>query len=533
MKALFTFLVALLLSVAAHADITVQNYFPGSTPDTAINQITQYDTSGNQVEFHDGDILQSGSDIYLIGHAWGCGFIYQTVSPYCGVKIYKWTTTGWQFMGEPFDHTLSYWQGRCSGVSTGGGCFDPRMVFNAADNDYVIWLAQGGSRSSGGSTNGYIALTCPTLASTYSQGCTVAGTDPVLTCVGGDDSLFVDDNGDGYVAHASNGTCGTITIEKLDAHYLTGTGSAVGLSGTGGATAAIEGIGMEKVSGVYYLTTSGACGLCNNTPVSYLKSSAGTPLSGWGSVTQLNADSCQGQSYALRKLVGTGPATTLLLSVSQWTNAGQNQGIANNYLQALSFTGSAINTFSCAVTTTIAGFPAGTLTAPPPSGADQTSTPTLAQQLGTTSTFQRMQTFVPTKPKLLNIYVDIGQSCFSNVCGLNGNLSFKLTTVDGSNNPVTTLATVTLTPSQIPWAGTWTPLAFNYSGLTPGTAYGIFPSNASSTGQISFGIYTPATSNPYSAGVERFSTDGGSTWSTETGRAFMFSSFPIVTGGRL
>jgi hypothetical protein len=109
------------------------------------------------------------------------------------------------------------------------------------------------------------------------------------------------------------------------------------------------------------------------------------------------------------------------------------------------------------------------------------------------------------------------------MCGAEWSLTLSLVTLDGSNNPVWTLASQIISAASLQWSTKWTNVSFNQS-VTPGTPYGIELSGANSVGCYGTS-FNQAGSQPYASGVERASINGGGTWSTEAGRSIMFSTY--------
>ena len=496
------------------AFITVNNFNGLGT--SIGDQISHYDVSQNRIDAHAGMILQVGSTFYQYGESYGCGFVWQSSSPFCGFKVYSSTDLlNWTDQGFLFDGTTSFWQTRCAGNSgTGdGGCFRGHMIYNAANNDYVFWFNQAANASSP-APDSYFVFVC----SSPTGGC-VKQTDPSGLAFGtdnGDYAIYVDVGGTAYIAYSHN--LNHIYTQALNANYTDGTGSATDTGATG------EGVAMFSRAGTAYVLYGNLCGYCTGVDTSYV--SASSFLGTYGAITTLNSNSCGGQERSVDVITANGQIT-YLYSSDQWTGE-YNEARANIYYQPLSFTGSAINTFPCATSVTVAGL---TQQNPTPPVTDQTSVALdRYNDSKLTNALWRMQTFVPTQTTLDHVIMPLGQTCNgSNVCtpaGLGGNLTVLLTTLDGSHNPVTTLASVVLTNSDLSWSQTAISLPLTVSGLSAGTPYGLVVQVSGTQNGGSVALQDGTAPNTYPSGVERYSTDGGSTWTSETGAALMFSTYP-------
>src|SRR3954452_18030697 len=101
---LVTAVAALLIApVAAHAaySTVVTNF------DNAGNQVVRFDTRGNAVDAHDGEIAVFGGTYYLYGTAYDCGYRWNVGgTPCCGFKVYSSTDlVHWNDRGYLFDPT--------------------------------------------------------------------------------------------------------------------------------------------------------------------------------------------------------------------------------------------------------------------------------------------------------------------------------------------------------------------------------------------------------------------------------------------
>lgn len=513
----------------AWGDVTLRNYMDAQS--TAAFQISPTDDRFNQVDAHDGSIIEAttsapcttpgvgGCYFWKIGTSYGCGYIWEKNSPFCGFNVYRSTDmVHWTYVGQLFDPTTPAWQAECAGVDgLINYCGSSKMIYNASTGKFVWWA---GSYVASTTDAGYIVMVCDTPA-----GPCTGPTKPHRNSAGkpgADFGLMVD----GGVAYQNYNTNYELYVDRLNAAYTdyTGTGIDTGFAG--------EGNDIFKNGSTYYITYGSGCGFCSaGAPLSYL--SASSPLGTWSSGGQISpASACQAQPRHVAIVTASG-TTTLVQVGDQWVGASGN-GIANEYYQPLSFTGAAINAYTCQSTVTLPGLTADS--GPTLSGADQSSVPgTFLMPTNGAVPFiaggqWRMQTFVANDPALDSVFLLLAAACNAgngNCAGMGGNPAYvSLVTVDGSNNPVTTLKQVTVPATNIYWSGTWTRVQFSYTGLTPGTTYGIVVNVPVTAGSgFTAGLYTYTSGGPYSAGVERYSNNSGASWSTEPGAALMFATY--------
>ena len=91
-------------------------------------QVVRFDTNGNAVDAHDGQLARFGDTYYLYGTSYDCGYRWQVNSSFCGFKVYSspdlvnWTDRG--FVVQPY---------QC------GDCFRPHVIYDPATGKYVLW----------------------------------------------------------------------------------------------------------------------------------------------------------------------------------------------------------------------------------------------------------------------------------------------------------------------------------------------------------------------------------------------------------
>jgi len=133
--------------------------------------------------------------------------------------------------------------------------FAPKTVYNPNTKQYVMWF----NYIVGDFSHSYYGVaTSPTV-----QGPFVIKTAQVNTLAysdNGDEGLFVDDDGTGYLIYTSISIGHTISVEQLTPDYLNTLGKAgsSGPVGSGNQEAPI----MFKRNNIYYLGMGGCCCYC-------------------------------------------------------------------------------------------------------------------------------------------------------------------------------------------------------------------------------------------------------------------------------
>ncbi len=293
-------------------------------PTSLATQSVRRDTTGKQVDAHDGEIVLANGVYYWYGTSYGekgsgCYFeLLSSTSQFCGFKVYTSSSLDgpWQDRGTLFDPAP--WQSRCAAPNF--GCFRPRVLFNAADNQWVLW-ANVSDRATQPGDPGVQAWTSPSPTGPFvivPRPIVHAHLGPQLV---GDIDLFEDAGGRGYVAYAVIGPNNEhdIAVERLDSHYLNGTGdfTLLGLP-------MAEAPALFSQGGVYYLTYSDpACPYCSGTGTGL--ATAGHPLGPWTRRGDISADSCGGQPDAVSLIPGLGYLYQSDLWLGTWNESKANQ----------------------------------------------------------------------------------------------------------------------------------------------------------------------------------------------------------------
>ncbi|MFC4038101.1 family 43 glycosylhydrolase [Dactylosporangium siamense] len=484
-------------ALAAHTT-TIVNF------DSNGNQVTRYDTAGNAVDAHDGDLALFGGVYYLYGTSYDCGYALNTNgTPFCGFKVYSSPDlVHWTDRGPLFDASTALWQGRCAPPRF--GCYRPHVVRNAATGQYVLWV------NGYDNPSGYRVLTSTDPAGPFTE---VA--EPTLAVQGtgagfnnGDHDLFVDDDGTGYIAYTDIRGAGAGShdqiIERLDATYTTGTGAYTRLGSTH-----TEAPSLFKRGGVYYYVYGPTCAYCTGTQTWYKRATA--PLGTWTAPMSINANSCGGQPSFVAA-IPTSTGTEYLYGSDLW-NGQNNEALANFHWAPLSFAGDgSISPFACSnsVTLTLTTGAAGAQLVP----ADRDSTGGVDGYRTwcdiSASLLRRTQSFVATRTGTLT---SASYTTFQRG-PVNAGLTISIVTASGSP-----LYTTTVPASDIGWAPRNVTISPDVA-VTAGTRYGIRVTSATTTG--CYGLtYNDAA--PYPSGGESYSTDGV-TWIPETNRTSKFET---------
>jgi hypothetical protein len=335
---------------------------------------------------------------------------------------------------------------------------------------------------------------------------------PVGGLNNGDHDLFVDDDGTAYIAYTDWTSGGAIMIEKLNANYTSGTGEHVQV--TPGST---EAPALMKRNGTYYILYSDPnCGYCPGTGTSY--QTAPSPLGPWSSKIKISSDSCGGQPSFV-STIQLGSQVIFLYGSDLWNNGNANEALANFYWAPLAFaTNGAINPIVCQGEVSVAIMPDQ---APQLAISDLDST---SGSAGFTSFYdigeniQRSQSFIATRTGTLSaVSFCTFQSGIPNAA-----LSIQIYHANSAYQPTgAALSSILVLPDSIGWA----PQLITVNpgiGVEAGIRYAIVVSSTCSQGRYGFEYNDSA---PYAGGGEAYSSNGGSTFSAEQNRSFMFRTY--------
>ena len=476
-------------------------------------QLVRFDTEGNAIDAHDGEIRYYEGKYYLYGTSYNCGFLWlRSNTKFCGFKIYSSTDlTRWKDEGFVFDGSTKLWQDRCV-----NGCFNLHSFYHPTTKTYIIWVNVQDSTT----PYGYRVFTGKTPVGPFTE---TANPPQLAYQHAGAGNTFLDDDGVGYYAYTLSGDTngGSIIIEQLNSDFTSGTGKTAIIWDSTKQPAdgfkAHEGPGVFKRNGIYYVIHGPACPYCNHTYAEY--SSASSPLGKWtfgtnGTNGMINETSCGGQPSHVAVLPN-GSTNTYLFMSDLWNQTGfydwktdprfnSNQALANYYWTPLSFSkDGSIQPFDCrpSVTVSINGTPSKALS----SSQNPSSGDTGFVRWCDIGGAQRVQTIVPNQSGNLSTV------SFTTFLGGNpGNtfpdedLIIQIVDIDAKGQPNNTLFTTNINRQSMGHAARNVVIKPNIA-VVSGKEYGIRLKSYISKGCYGF-VYND--SNPYPQGRELYSSNG-------------------------
>ncbi len=491
-----------------------ESYGPGE-------QTIRFDTNGNAIDAHDGQISQFGGRYYLYGTSYDCGFrwLSHNTAPFCGFKTYSSADlVHWQDDGLMFDPKP--WEQECANI----GCFRPHVIFNQSTGKYVLWI------NAASPTNGFRVFE----SSSPNGGFSYVGDPQNLLDASwaGDMNLYRDTDGKAYVIFTNYGPVHTFEmyVQQLDATYRN---AAAGVAPVR-VNYAGEAPTMFKRGSKYYLVMNGACAYCSSGNSVYFV--ADSPMGPWNTEYKwLSAHSCGGQPTHVGELNGR-----FLYMSDLWHNARAgryyfdggavneafyfNQGRANYYWQELQFDAAGMPQQLTCGDQFSNNFVLGSQQQNLSPGLDQSSGVkgfSEACDIGTDNgNVQRLQTFRTSRSGR------IGELSFTSFRG----------GLDGSGKPDAALQVSLVEfgsddrPGRTLWSGSIDPSAMGYSprrytvrpnvSVTAGREYAlVLKASLTSAGKGCYG-FAFNDGNPYSMGSAFI--NNGVRFTAEPGRDLMF-----------
>jgi len=206
---------------------------------TIRNDVLRYDTNGNVVDCHSGNLVKIGSEYFLYGERYGnsTGFNDREVP-----KLHVYSTTDFKVWLD---------RGPMIANPPSGSYFTPMVIYNAKTQTYVVWFNYYPNGCCGGDWG-----VAQSKTGTNFQIVTLheKGRYPNVDCNG----LFVDDDGTAYVAYSSIDMDHMSSIEKLTPDYLHSTKENYGLF----PDHYVEGSALWKRNGIYYAAYGSCCCFC-------------------------------------------------------------------------------------------------------------------------------------------------------------------------------------------------------------------------------------------------------------------------------
>ncbi|KAJ6626911.1 galactan 1,3-beta-galactosidase [Mycena sp. CBHHK59/15] len=242
----FTSLLALpAFSLVAHAVVIV----PGAA---------WTDTSGNVIQAHGGGFLKVGSTYYWFGEDKALNSaLFSAVSCYTSSDLNTWTRQTNAL--TPIAGTM---------ISTSNIVERPKVIFNKANQEYVMWFHSDTSNY-GAAQVGLATAKTPCGPYTYK------GSWSPLGAQSRDMGLFQDDDAaqTAYLLYASDNNQ-NFKISRLDANYYNVTAQVNVLTAS-----TLESPGLIKRNGIYYLFASHTSGWAPNPNKWFTSSNISAPFS--------------------------------------------------------------------------------------------------------------------------------------------------------------------------------------------------------------------------------------------------------------
>src|SRR5258708_34625094 len=125
--ALAAFVLAIALGMATPGAASAATTSTLTNFNSSGQQIVRFDTNGNAVDAHDGQLARFGDTYYLYGTSYNCGYRWTINSSFCGFKVYSspdlvhWTDRG--FVVTPYQCSL---------------CFHPHVIYDPVTSKYAL-----------------------------------------------------------------------------------------------------------------------------------------------------------------------------------------------------------------------------------------------------------------------------------------------------------------------------------------------------------------------------------------------------------
>jgi hypothetical protein len=274
-------------AAATGGGIVLTNFNPSG------QQVIRFDTDGNAVDAHDGQIAYFDHTYYLYGTSYNCGYQWGVNSDFCGFKVYSspdlvhWTDDGYV--------VLPY---LC------GDCFRPHVLYDRFTRRFVLWT------NDSSAPDDFRVYTSATPTGVFTQQATPA----LAVSCGWDFALFTHPvSGRGYIVHTQNCDSDTaiLVVEQLTRNDLTSDGTWAPAAGN--PVSALEAPAMFYRDGTYYITASDpTCGYCTGTGTGYV--TAPSPLGPW------TGQSTFGWSVQDGHLLVNGDGIGLAKAGADWTD---------------------------------------------------------------------------------------------------------------------------------------------------------------------------------------------------------------------
>lgn len=286
-----TALVALLAAVLSAVAVRVA---PPATaaPVTIVNRTQLRDTSGNVISAHGGGIIKVGDYYYWFGESRNPDYSFKAVTIYRSRDL-----AAWEFRGNALTQSSAP-------ELASANIERPKVMFNRSTGQFVMWMHKE-TASDYGQARAAVA-TSGTVDGQYSYR---GSFRPLGTYMSRDLTVFVDDDGSGYLVSAANENY-DLNVYRLTPDY-TNVASLV-RSWPGDHR---EAPALFKRNGVYFMVTSGATGW-NPNQQKYATSTGLT--GGWSSWQNVGDSTAYGSQTAFVLPVQGSRTTSYLYLGDRW-----------------------------------------------------------------------------------------------------------------------------------------------------------------------------------------------------------------------
>ncbi|WP_432004322.1 family 43 glycosylhydrolase, partial [Streptomyces sioyaensis] len=163
------------------------------------------------------------------------------------------------------------------------------MIYNQSTHKYVTWVLYNADPTVGArGDRSYLIFTADSPAGPFTK---VASAKPSTLI--GDQTLFEDSDGTGYLAWTDQAAGGRMHVTRLSSDYLSVATGAQASDTWIGNTVFREAPQMFKRASTYYLTMSKGCPYCTTSPT-YVYT-ASSPSGPWTAKADISSNSCGGQ----------------------------------------------------------------------------------------------------------------------------------------------------------------------------------------------------------------------------------------------
>ena len=266
-----------------------------ASPQTWVNGTAVYDTAGNTMHAHGGGVLQVGDYYYMVGEERvSGGHQFEAVNMYRSTDLVHW-----EFRNEILNKN-SHPDLNPANIER------PKVIYNAQYDHYVMW-----AHKENGSDYGDAEIAVA-VSDTVDGDYTWQRSWRPLGHMSRDQTVYVDDDGTGYLISAANENY-DLHIYRLTDDYLDVEELLYSFDGDHREAPAIF-----KRNGVYFLVTSGATGWNPNQAQYATSTNIASGWSGWRNLA--NGTTYDSQSTHVLEVSGS-ETTSYLYMGDRWAGA--------------------------------------------------------------------------------------------------------------------------------------------------------------------------------------------------------------------